>query len=64
MIYLFHLSFFCFLLYKDKLPGATDDAIYENVKLDASHVKKNIGLWKGDSDELKPCWAKPSEGKI
>lgn len=45
---------------QDKLPGVTDEAAYESVKLDTSGVRKNIGLWKGDSDELKPCWAKPS----
>ncbi|KAJ1409989.1 Pre-ATP-grasp domain superfamily [Sesbania bispinosa] len=45
----------------DKLPGTTEDVNYENMKLDATHVRKNIvGLWKGDADELKPCWVKPS----
>lgn len=54
-----------FLLYKDKtFPGSTEDATYETVKMDATHVRKNIGLWKGDTDELKPCWVKPSGGRI
>jgi len=35
-------------------PRSTDDATYENVKMDSTHVRKNIGLWKGDTDELKP----------
>ncbi|KAF7814673.1 protein MANNAN SYNTHESIS-RELATED 1-like [Senna tora] len=44
---------------EDKLPG-TESASFENAKFDATHVKKSIGLWKGDGDELKPCWVKPS----
>ncbi|XP_057454031.1 protein MANNAN SYNTHESIS-RELATED 1-like [Lotus japonicus] len=44
---------------EDKLQGTTEEVIYENVKLDTTHERKNIGLWKGDADELKPCWAKP-----
>ncbi|XP_061350640.1 protein MANNAN SYNTHESIS-RELATED 1-like, partial [Gastrolobium bilobum] len=45
---------------QDKLPGATEDFSFENSKFDATHVRKNIGLWKGDADQLNPCWAKPS----
>lgn len=53
------------MLYKDnKLPGVTEDTIYESVKVDSTHVRKNIGLWKGDTDGLKACWVKPSGGKI
>lgn len=49
--------------FKEKLPGGKDATDFENTKFDATHVKKNIGLWKGDADELKPCWVKPSLGK-
>lgn len=48
----------------NKFPGSTDDATYENVKMDTTHVRKNIGLWKGDTDELKPCWVKPSGDEV
>ncbi|KAJ1405872.1 putative O-fucosyltransferase, plant [Sesbania bispinosa] len=47
-------------LQEEKLPGVTEDVTFENAKFDATHVTKNIGLWKGDVDDLKPCWAKPS----
>jgi len=62
----FSLHFICafyFLLYKEKLPGGSEDANFETAKFDATHVRKNIGLWKGDADGLKPCWVKPSAGK-
>ena len=52
------------MLCKDKLPGVTEEVNFENGKLDATHVRKNLGLYKGDADELKPCWVKPSGGKI
>ncbi|KAK7325334.1 hypothetical protein VNO77_29496 [Canavalia gladiata] len=45
---------------QEKLPGGSEDVNFENAKFDATHVRKNIGLWKGDVDDLKPCWAKPS----
>ncbi|KAE9584488.1 putative GDP-fucose protein O-fucosyltransferase [Lupinus albus] len=46
---------------QDKFPGATKDADFENSKFEGTHVRKDIGLWKGDAaDKLKPCWAKPS----
>lgn len=48
----------------NKFPGSTDDVTYENVKMDTTHVRKNIGLWKGDTDELKPCWVKPSGDEV
>ncbi|RZB98238.1 protein MANNAN SYNTHESIS-RELATED 1-like [Glycine soja] len=44
----------------DKLPG-TEDVGFESTNFDTTHVRKNIGIWKGDADELNPCWAKPSE---
>ncbi|RDX60546.1 hypothetical protein CR513_61302 [Mucuna pruriens] len=44
---------------QEKLPGGSEDANFENAKFDATHVRKNIGLWKGDVDDLKPCWVKP-----
>lgn len=58
---LLHLSF---LPYKEKLPGGSEDADFVSAKFDPTHVRKNIGLWKGDVDDLKPCWVKPSVGKI
>ena len=30
----------------------------------ATHVRKIIGLWKGDAEELTPCWPKPSLGEV
>lgn len=44
----------------DKLPG-TEDISFESTNFETTHVRKNIGIWKGDVDELKPCWVKPSE---
>ncbi|XP_027342053.1 protein MANNAN SYNTHESIS-RELATED 1-like [Abrus precatorius] len=44
---------------QEKLPGVSGDANFENAKFEGN-VRKNIGLWKGDVDGLKPCWAKPS----
>ncbi|KAL3005414.1 hypothetical protein AAZX31_08G218800 [Glycine max] len=44
----------------DKLPG-TEDVGFESTNFDTTQVRKNIGIWKGDADELNPCWAKPSE---
>ncbi|KEH28614.1 GDP-fucose protein O-fucosyltransferase [Medicago truncatula] len=32
--------------------------------MDTTHVRKNIGLWKGDTDELKQCWVKPSGDEV
>ncbi|TKY64679.1 GDP-fucose protein O-fucosyltransferase [Spatholobus suberectus] len=48
---------------EDKLPG-TEDVSFENANFDTTHVRKNIGIWKGDADELKPCWVKPSEDNM
>ncbi|KAK7255043.1 hypothetical protein RIF29_28445 [Crotalaria pallida] len=45
---------------EEKFPGATEDADFENSKFEGTHVRKNIGLWNGDNDKLKACWAKPS----
>lgn len=56
-----------FLHYKEKLPGTMEDSNFETAKFDATHVRKDIGLWKGDTDldDLKPCWVTPSSaGKI
>ena len=39
---------------------------FESGKLDhdhSTHVRTSIGLWKGDAEELKRCWTKPSLGK-
>ncbi|KAG5008584.1 hypothetical protein AAZX31_07G003700 [Glycine max] len=47
----------------DKLPG-TEDVSFESTNFDTTHVRKNIGIWKGDGDELKPCWLKPSEDNV
>ncbi|KAJ1428437.1 putative O-fucosyltransferase, plant [Sesbania bispinosa] len=47
-------------LQEEKFPGGKEDVTFENAKFDATHVTKNIGLWKGDVDDLKPCWVKPS----
>ncbi|XP_014489882.1 uncharacterized protein LOC106752664 [Vigna radiata var. radiata] len=44
----------------DKQPG-TEDFSFDNTNFETTHVRKNIGIWKGDADELKPCWVKPSE---
>ncbi|XP_047179923.1 protein MANNAN SYNTHESIS-RELATED 1-like [Vigna umbellata] len=44
----------------DKQPGA-DDFSFDSTNFETTHVRKNIGIWKGDADELKPCWVKPSE---
>ncbi|CAJ1954932.1 unnamed protein product [Sphenostylis stenocarpa] len=49
---------------QEKLPGGSEDSNFENAKFDATHVKKNIGLWKGDVDDLKPCWVKPSADDV
>ncbi|MED6216130.1 hypothetical protein PIB30_004614 [Stylosanthes scabra] len=46
---------------QDKLPGVTDEVSYESGKLDGTHIRKNLGLYKGDADELKACWVKPSD---
>ncbi|XP_057457457.1 protein MANNAN SYNTHESIS-RELATED 1-like isoform X2 [Lotus japonicus] len=45
-----------------QLPGTMEDSNFETAKFDATHVRKDIGLWKGDTDldDLKPCWVKPS----
>ncbi|KAK7389457.1 hypothetical protein VNO78_24522 [Psophocarpus tetragonolobus] len=48
----------------DKLPGTTEDVSFESANFDTTHVRKNIGVWKGDADELKPCWIKPSEDNV
>lgn len=45
---------------EEQFPGGTESADFENAKFDATHVKKSIGLWTGDADELKACWVKPS----
>ncbi|CAJ1970693.1 unnamed protein product [Sphenostylis stenocarpa] len=47
----------------DKLPG-TEDVSFESTNFETTHVRKNMGIWKGDADELKPCWVKPSEDKV
>ncbi|KAJ7952036.1 O-fucosyltransferase family protein [Quillaja saponaria] len=45
------------------LPGVVEDANFENGKVRekdlATHVRKSIGPWKGDAQELKQCWVKP-----
>ncbi|KAL1292625.1 hypothetical protein HN51_053194 [Arachis hypogaea] len=46
---------------QDKLPGVTDEVSFESGKFDGTHVRKNLGLYKGDADELKACWVKPSD---
>ncbi|XP_020232224.1 protein MANNAN SYNTHESIS-RELATED 1 isoform X1 [Cajanus cajan] len=45
---------------QEKLPGGSEDANFQSAQFDATHVRKNIGIWKGDVDDLKPCWVKPS----
>ncbi|XP_027344708.1 protein MANNAN SYNTHESIS-RELATED 1-like [Abrus precatorius] len=49
---------------EDKLPGTAEDFNFENAKLDTTHVRKNIGFLKGNADQLKPCWVKPSGDSV
>lgn len=61
LIYLFNI------LSKEKLPGLTDDARYDDSK-PLEHgivsVSRSSGPWNEDLRELKPCWEKPEPGTV
>lgn len=47
---------------EEKLPGGSSDVNFDGAELSEHGLvtsKKNGGLWKEDSEQLKPCWDKP-----
>ncbi|KAK3411182.1 hypothetical protein EUGRSUZ_J03159 [Eucalyptus grandis] len=53
---------------EEKLPGLSDDARFDDSKLEGKSLvslsKRNKGPWKEESQELKQCWSRPTSDLV
>ncbi|XP_030470932.1 protein MANNAN SYNTHESIS-RELATED 2 [Syzygium oleosum] len=53
---------------EEKLPGVSDDARFDDSKLEAKSLvslsRRNKGPWKEESQELKQCWSRPTSDLV